>query len=101
MLYVEETCINRTENAMLGESGVTETYCNTVGELYKASQKEYGRCISKVYIDSKDGSPKAIGWVFLKCMKYEDCNEYYLREVWVTVHDALPDHKVTHHYHQL
>lgn len=57
--------------------------CETWQEVYKTALKEYGRCISKIYVDCKDGITKHIGWVFQKRAKYEDNNNTYLQETWV------------------
>ena len=56
---------------------------DSVSDIYKAALKEYGRCISKIYVDGKDNAVKHVGWVFQKRCKYEDCNETYLQETWV------------------
>lgn len=93
MIWIKEVFINRTLNARFGDSGVIESHCDTPGEVYKACRAEYGRCVSKVYIDTKDGGTKSIGWVFLKRMKYEDARsnkpeDYYLREVWVVMYQG-------------
>lgn len=102
-LYAQETYINRTLDRMIGESDVTETFTDNPGELYRCLMAEYGRCTGKVYVDSADG-PRAIGWVFVKRMVYEDSRngETYLREVWVTLHDS-PDTTPARisHYHTL
>ena len=99
-LYVQETFVNATEGHRIGESDVYETFTDNTGELYRAMQREYGRCISKVYIDA-EGGPKAIGWVFQGRDKYEDTGEVYLREVWVTLHDEPDTVTRTHHYHEI
>jgi len=67
----------------------------TIGEIYRAMQKEYGRCTGKVYIDRREDSdpegtyPRtiAIGWVFEKREKYEDCNKTFIHETWVSLVD--------------
>ena len=103
MLLVQETWINRTENHMIDETEPYESmYSETeVGALYKALQREYGRCIGKVRIDTKEHEAMAIGWVFVQRAQYTDCKETYLRETWVTLHDALPERHVTHKYHPI
>ena len=56
----------------------------SIGDIYRASQKEHGRCISKVYIG--DGIP--VGWVFVKREKYEDDpKQSYLHETWISLLD--------------
>ena len=69
---------------------LADTYMDedaTVGDIYRASAKEYGRCTSKVYIDTKSRGVIAVGWVFVKRTKYDDSNETYLAETWVTLLD--------------
>jgi hypothetical protein len=62
------------------------------GGLYARLAGEYGRCTSKVYLDTKSRGTIAIGWVFQKKVEYDDAYRYddkskreYLREVWVTI----------------
>jgi len=84
-MLIEESYINRTENCRCGESGKYRPFTDNTGELYKSLVKEYGRCIGKIYIDTAEGV-KSVGWVFQKKCKYDDCNKYYLQEVWVTLY---------------
>ena len=97
-LYVQETWIDRTQGCGAGESDVYETRYDAPGALYRAMQQEYGRCVSRVYVDGTDGAPHAIGWVFLQAARYEDTHERYLRETWVTVHQAPPTRTIKYHY---
>lgn len=99
-IYAQESGVNLSKGYRTGDSGVYETYCETTGELYRASVREHGRCTGRVYIDTDDG-PRAIGWTFLKRDHYEDTGEPFLRETWVTVHDAPDTVTRTHHYHYL
>lgn len=99
-LWVQETYINRTLNAAYGESDVHEAFADTPGELYRFLQKEYGRCTSAIYIDTQEGT-KRIGWVFLKRAKYRDCDDTYLQETWVTLHEGPPEKTITYQYHVL
>ena len=85
-MLIEETFINQTKGYRFGESGPIESGIDDIGELFRSLQREYGRCVSKVYVD-KDGGPGPIpvGWVFEKLMPYEDdSTDFYTREVWVT-----------------
>ena len=77
-----------------------ETFTDSVGELYRAMRREYGRCEGRVYRDTAD-STKAIGWVFVKRMQYEDSPDTYLRRVWVTLHDAPATRTVEYHFHEM
>ena len=60
------------------------------GDIFRDSQKEYGRCVSKVYVETSD-KVKHIGWVFEKKLPYDgDADRYdhsYIQEVWVTLLD--------------
>jgi len=89
MLYLEEIYVNRTESRMIGGSGVYETYTEDRGELFRSLQQEYGRCVSKIYIDTEEGT-QAIGWVFVKRTPYTDVPETYLQETWCTLHEKPP-----------
>lgn len=106
-LYVQETFISRTKDACFGESEVYEAWTDDLAKLFRALQKEYGRCTGPCYIDTKTGV-RQIGWVFEKHMRYEDARpdsrgryrpqDYYLRAVWVTVHTAKPTRTIEYHY---
>ncbi len=80
----------------IGESGAYETFTDNLGKLYKSLSKEYGRCVSKMYVDRKDGETIQTGWVFQKRMKYTDARgndkdkDYYLQETWVSVYKSKP-----------
>jgi len=91
-ILISEDWINKTNGWTVGSSGIYETFTDDKGQLYKSLVKEYGRCTGKVYID-KDDTTLTIGWVFEKRVKYDDCNETYLQETWITLHEARP---VTH-----
>lgn len=56
------------------------------GEVYRMAQREYGRCMGKVYVDpAAGGAPKPVGWFFVSRQRYEDTAEPYLRGAWVTL----------------
>ena len=107
MLIQEQWCeLKEVENELgeidfhryvIGDSDLYEPYTDNIGDLFLSLQREYGRCVSKVYIG--DGDP--IGWVFQKRTKYTDCDKTYLAETWVTLHTDKPTVKTTHHYHFL
>jgi hypothetical protein len=89
-LQIQESFVNATKGTRFGDSDWYEPYTDDLGELYRSLRSEYGRCVSKVYVDTAGGEAKAIGWVFHKRMEYEDAHHCrpdersYLREVWVT-----------------
>jgi hypothetical protein len=88
-LWVQETYVDETKGYRFGESEVYETWTNDTGVLFREMQREYGRCVSRVYHDTDHGV-EAIGWVFEKTMPYEDARDpkrdTYVRSVWVTLH---------------
>ena len=85
-LLISESYVNATKGWRCGDSGVYESAYDNPGQLFKALQKEYGRCVSKVYVDGTNNKPKAIGWVFQKRQQYERSNEWFVSEVWITLH---------------
>lgn len=92
-MKIIETAVNATEHYRLYDDIVTdveETYCldadSTPGDIYRWCLKEHGRCTSKVYVDTDDG-PIHIGWVFQKREKYDDSDETFLKETWITLAD--------------
>lgn len=89
--------VNETKGYRLGSSEVYETWCETIGELFLEMQREYGRCVSKVYI----GEGTQIGWVFEKLQTYTDCDEQYLMQTWVTIHQSKPVKSITYDYMEL
>lgn len=95
---LRETHINATRGYGLGDDVVTELSAHTAGELFRICQKEYGRCISKMYRDTETGT-HAVGWVFQKLRGYEDDpSEKYMHEVWVETLEK-PDQLVSYpHY---
>ena len=84
-MKVEIAMCNHTENYIIFEDVQEWDTCETIAEVYKAAQKEFGRCVSKMYIDTDDpNKPKHVGWVFEKKQKYEDTKEFYIQETWIT-----------------
>lgn len=87
-LYISETYVNATTGVMYGDIPAYETWADVddLGKLYKSLVKEYGRCISSMYIDHTDKiKTQKIGWVFLRRATYDDSKETYLQETWVAV----------------
>jgi hypothetical protein len=71
---------------------------NLPGEIFRYSQKEFGRCVSKVYVTRNDGEALHIGWVFEKKEHYEDTGDPFLHETWVTLLDEdRTEHIRTYH----
>jgi uracil-DNA glycosylase len=71
----------------IGETELYEPFTNDLGQLFKALQKEHGRCTGKVYYDNASGT-HSNGWVFEKVRPYEDSpNEHYIAETWVTLYE--------------
>lgn len=88
MFEIQEININQTRGHRLGNSAWFLPFTQDKKKLFKILKKEYGRCISKAYIDLPDETPQEVGWVFEKKMKYEDARsnnpeDFYVREVWV------------------
>lgn len=90
-LEILEEYINETRGHIFGESGWYEPYTDNVGKLFRSLQREFGRCMGHVYVDTETET-SIVGWVFRKRMEYEDAHRIrrkedrtYIREVWVTL----------------
>lgn len=95
ILYCSETQVlveklgqDDERRAGLGEGEPYQTGYEKVGDLYRAAQKEHGRCVSYVMVDVIKGTPRSIrvGWVFRKRAKTNTPlpRPAYI-ETWVTV----------------
>jgi len=103
MIFVKEEYLNATEGYWCGDSGVQESRFedDEVDKLFKFCQKEFGRCVSKVYIDKGEGKSAHIGWVFQKARKYEDTGQKYISEAWITMHTREPEKKTKYFYKEV
>ncbi len=100
-ILASEDYVNATEGHRTGDSGGPyETFTDHVGTLYRAFRKEYGRCVGSVHV-TQGGKDKRVGWIFHKRVKYDDCAETYLREVWITLHTAKPTVTRTEHFREI
>lgn len=102
--WTQETYINATEGYRYGGTDIYETRFDSLGDLYRFVQKEFGRCISRMYIDVKPGAAvleanrvwpvkngvQQVGWVFQGRARYEDSKDTYLKETWVHVYAQKP-----------
>jgi hypothetical protein len=84
-LFAQVEHLNLDDRYVFGDPNVHETFTSNRGELYQLCREHYGRCVGKVRLDGKE-----IGWYFLKRQKYDDCDDTFLCETWVTVHSAPP-----------
>lgn len=97
MLVIKETFVNETRGHMIGESEWYEPFTDSRKRLFRECQRDYGRCVSAMYVALADGSGKPVGWVFQRRMEYEDSGrygrkpEFYIREVWVELREADGD----------
>lgn len=76
---------NKDASHIIFDGAWYKPYTKHIGQLFKSLQKEFGRCISKVYVDDADGYTRHKGWCFQKRGQYTDSKEWYLHEVWVMV----------------
>ena len=90
MIHIKETYIDRNFDCTYGDSEVYETYTDSIGELFKDLQIQFGRCVSSMYMDKKDGTTKKIGWGFEKKNHYTNSDETYMQETWIELHKTKP-----------
>jgi hypothetical protein len=97
-MKIAESAVNLTEKYRLYDDIVTDIEDTIfdadsptlIGDIYRASLKEHGRCTGKVYVErwhENDGKPMHVGWTFQKRVKYDDSNDTFLMETWVTLLD--------------
>ena len=107
-MKIAESHVNRTENYRLWDDvqDIEDTIFDgkSTGDIYRWCVREFGRCTGKVYNDylhkdSKFG-PYHIGWVFVKRDKYEDSDETFLHETWITLLDRDETIRIVE-YHNL
>lgn len=79
-----------------GSDDPQESRFDNKGDLFRFCLREFGRCVSKVYVGEKN--PRAIGWVFEKRVKYTDSDKTYLQEAWITLHTAPPVRSIKYNY---
>jgi hypothetical protein len=89
-MRIRETFVNASKGYRYGDGDWYEPYTEDRGELFRNLRREYGKCISKMYVELPtvdDGSLTAYecGWVFQSRVKYDDSPDTYLRETWVEV----------------
>jgi hypothetical protein len=82
-----------------GNTEPYEPYTFNIKRLFKSMMKEYGRCVSKVYIG--ETKPKAIGWVFQKNAEPDRNGNKRKLETWVTLHERKPETKTQYFYKTL
>ncbi len=93
---VSETYVNADKGYVYIDNPPYESYTNNMQRLFLNLQREFGRCVSKMYVDCKDGSTKEVGYVFQKRVEYDDPPRYnpygkrykpktYTQEVWVQI----------------
>ena len=97
-IFIQEQFVDRTRECRTGDSEVYETFTSNIGELFRSLLKEHGRCLSRIYRDGPEDEAIPFGWVFQKTQSYDNSQETFLQEVWVTLHKALPTKTIEYHY---
>ena len=88
-LYIRVSIVNRTKGYRFYDGEFERTHYDTPSEVYKSMQEKYGRCTGYVYVDTPEGEAQRIGWVFVKRERYDDCDETFLQETWVSVASSI------------
>lgn len=90
---IREETIDRDQNVSSGgytyEAADLYPAIETLADLFRYGQSEFGRCTGKMYIDVEDGA-KHIGYVFLKRMNYDRSDETFLAETWISMGEFHP-----------
>lgn len=85
-ILINESWADATKGYKLGDSGIYESRFDQPRALFVALQKEYGKCVSKMYVDVK-GVATPVGWVFQKEKQYDNSTDTFILETWVSVHN--------------
>jgi hypothetical protein len=103
-LWIQESMTNEDEGYRIHDTDVYETHHNNIKDLFKSLQKEYGRCMGKIFVDRYDGllgdTAVQVGWIFEKKVKYDDTDAYFTQATWVAVHTKEPEHITKNHYYK-
>ena len=86
-MLIQETYVDADREIRYGESEPYEPFTDDPGKLFRNLRREYGRCKGYIYSDSANKGALAIGWIFEGTTKYDDSEDTYKREVWVTLFD--------------
>lgn len=95
-IWVQEEYVDGTDHSMIGGGDPQESRFDNKGDLFRFCLRQFGRCVSKVYVGEKN--PREIGWVFEKRVKYTDSPKTYLQETWITLHSAPPVRSIKYNY---
>lgn len=87
-VFVRECAVNATEGYLMYEvdTPMRETVWEEFperGEFYRFCSREFGRCVSKMFVDDANGEAIHVGYVFQKRERYEDTGDPFVRETWV------------------
>jgi hypothetical protein len=111
-LYIEIYQTNETAKFRIDNPKFEETKYSNKGALYRALEKEYGRCTSKILVETS-GKPQQVGWSFEKREYYSDVGigkpiKYlnkkerdsltFMCGTYVSVHTALPEVTTKHYF---
>jgi len=83
---IATTCINKKGNYIVYDEtiDIEDSVISNLKELYAFGLSEYGKCVNKVFID-RDNKQLQVGYCFEKKVKYEDCDETYIQETWLSI----------------
>jgi hypothetical protein len=103
---ISETYVNASRGEIIDSTHWYEARDTDRGSLFRSLQRQFGRCVSKVYRDTprpdaahspspaapiadrRQHDTQAEGWVFSRREPYEDDRgQTYERQVWVTTRD--------------
>jgi hypothetical protein len=89
--YIEVDALGR--RLIYGDSGWYEGFTSSLKELFRACQKEFGKCVSKVYLEVPMGDgtydTRQCGWVFEK--RADEKTDQRVFETWIEYAPDLGD----------
>jgi hypothetical protein len=85
-MLMQIVLVNQTKGHIFYEGEYEEPPTENPGRLFHLMRREYGRCTSKVYVDTRDREAIPVGWHFEKIEHYTDTKQPYRQGAWVTLH---------------
>ena len=80
-IMLKEILVNESEGRLIEMTEIYESFTDSRKTLFRSLQRDYGRCVSKVY-----AGDKPIGWVFEKTTRYDDTGDPFIMHTWITTH---------------
>ena len=97
-LHIQELWTATTQTKQIGQSESDKTFSGNMGDLLDQLRDQYGRVISRVYLDSATGD-QLIAFVFQQKIKADSAT--VIRQTFVTIRQNPVNDSLICHFHLL